>query len=185
MSTKVTQSANDLLQNDGVDKMLVEKVWHDLNEAVPKEQVQRVVAQIAHKYLDAPVQAFVPILIHREAIDQLRPSPTIKKTLATDLVPATHGQRRGNLPAAEPTNNKHKNGSLTMKKLSRLLHLSLLITLLAACSGTAVNTSTSTSTSTSSTTAVTSVVNEVAATAVGGIGGVDAACVWRGAWRTG
>ena len=79
MSTKVTRSTNDLSQNDGMDKTLVEKVWHDLNEAVPREQVQRVVAQIALKYQDAPVQTFVPILIHREAIDQLRPSPTIKK----------------------------------------------------------------------------------------------------------
>lgn len=164
MSTKVTQSPDGLSPQDGVDQSLVEKVWHDLNQAVPREQVQRVVAQLALRYRDAPVQAFVPILIHRQALDQLKPPPTVKQTPATDLVPANNGLRRGKVPVAEPTNHKHKNGLKTMKKLSRLLHLSILITLLAACSGTAVESTTTTSTS--STTAVTSVVDEVVATAV-------------------
>ena len=100
MSTKVTQSANALSQHDGVDKSLVEKVWHDLNKEVPREQVHRVVAQIALKYQDAPVQAFVPILIHRQAMDQLRPAPKINNLSATDLVPANPGQRRDTITAA-------------------------------------------------------------------------------------
>lgn len=163
MSTKVTQSANALSQHDGVDKSLVEKVWHALNKEVPREQVHRVVAQIALKYRDAPVQAFVPILIHRQAIDQLRPSPIIKNSPATDLVPANLGQRRNTVTAAKPINHKPKNGLVKMKKLSRLLHLSLLLTLLAACSGATAVQTTSTSTTTTTTT---SVVDEVAATAV-------------------
>ena len=164
MSTKVTQSANALSQHDGVDKSLVEKVWHDLNKEVPREQVHRVVAQIALKYQDAPVQAFVPILIHRQAMDQLRPAPKINNLSATDLVPANPGQRRDTITAAKPINHKPKNGLIKMKKLSRLLHLSILITLLAACSGTAAETVTNTSSS--STTAVAAVVDEVVATAV-------------------
>lgn len=146
--------ADGLSQHDWVDQSLVEKVWHDLNQAVSREQVHHVVANIALQYRDAPVQAFVPILVHRQAIDQLRPSPTVKKTAAANLAPAINGQRRDNLSAAAP-NNKRKNGLNTMKKLSRLLHLSILLTLLAACSGTAVQTSTSSS-----------VVEAVAATAV-------------------
>jgi len=160
MSTKVRPGADGLSQHDWVDQSLVEKVWHDLNQAVPREQVHHVVANIALQYRDAPVQAFVPILVHRQAIDQLRPSPTVKKTAAANLAPASKGQRRDNLTVAAPINNKRKNGLNTMKKLSRLLHLSILLTLLAACSGTAVQTS-STTTSTSS-----SVVEAVAATAV-------------------
>ena len=166
MSTKGTQNA---VEQDGVDKTLVEKVWHDLNKEVPKEQVHRVVAQITMAYQDAPVQAFVPILIHRQALDQLKSSLTVKKTPVTDLVPANNGQQQSNLSAAKPINNKRKNGFITMKKLSQLLHLSILIMLLAACSGTAVETSTNTSTSTSNSTTtsvVTSVEDEVVATAV-------------------
>lgn len=56
-----------------VDESLVEKVWRDLDKQLPREQVTHVVAEIALKFQDATVKTFLPILIHREAMERLKP----------------------------------------------------------------------------------------------------------------
>jgi len=56
-----------------VDESLVEKVWRDLDEQLPREQVAHVVAEIALEFQDATVKTFLPILIHRQAMARLKP----------------------------------------------------------------------------------------------------------------
>ena len=56
----------------GVDDALVEKLWQDLDEQLSREQIGRVVDQIAGEFQDATVKVFIPILIHRLALEQLK-----------------------------------------------------------------------------------------------------------------
>ncbi|MCB9421996.1 MAG: hypothetical protein H6667_19505 [Ardenticatenaceae bacterium] len=75
MSMELHQTGVEANQQDAMneaDDLLVEKVWHDLDEQLPREQVGRVVAEIAHGYQNAKVKTFLPILIHREALEQLQ-----------------------------------------------------------------------------------------------------------------
>ena len=65
MSKTIEQSAAGSNQHDTVDNSLVEQLWHDLDREVSHEQIRRVIEEIAVCYQDAPVQTFVPILIHR------------------------------------------------------------------------------------------------------------------------
>lgn len=57
---------------DNVDDSLVEKLWHDLDGQVSCEQIGRAVTEIATRFQTATVTAFVPIFIHRRALEQLR-----------------------------------------------------------------------------------------------------------------
>jgi len=56
-----------------MDESIVEKVWGDLDEQLPREQVAHVVTEISLEYKDATVKSFLPILIHREAMERLKP----------------------------------------------------------------------------------------------------------------
>ena len=64
--------ANQHHAMNDVDDSIVEKVWHDLHEQLPYEHVSQVVAEVTFEYQDARVKTFLPILIHREALDRLR-----------------------------------------------------------------------------------------------------------------
>ena len=57
---------------NNVDPYLIEKVWRDLDGQLSREYVRRVVAEVARGFQDAKVKAFLPILIHREALKQLK-----------------------------------------------------------------------------------------------------------------
>ncbi|MCB8922679.1 MAG: hypothetical protein H6662_13920 [Ardenticatenaceae bacterium] len=75
MSMKLHQ--NDAEANrhgviNDVDDLLIEKVWRDLDGQLSREQVGRVVAEVSLGYQDAKVKAFLPILIHRQAVERLK-----------------------------------------------------------------------------------------------------------------
>jgi hypothetical protein len=57
---------------DYVDDSLVETLWHDLDGKVSRQQIARAATEIAAKYEKAIVTAFVPIFIHRQALEQLK-----------------------------------------------------------------------------------------------------------------
>ena len=57
---------------DGVDDSLVEKVWLDLDRQLPRERVSRVVDEVALGFQNATVKTFLPILVHRRALERLR-----------------------------------------------------------------------------------------------------------------
>jgi len=56
---------------DYVDDSLVEKLWLDLNGQVSRDQIDRTVTEIAAHFQNARVTTFVPIFIHRKALEQL------------------------------------------------------------------------------------------------------------------
>lgn len=51
---------------------IIEKVWQDLDGQMPREQISRVVDEIALEYQDATVKAFVSIFVHRQALERLK-----------------------------------------------------------------------------------------------------------------
>ena len=57
---------------DNMDDSVVEKLWHDLDGRVSRQQIARAVTQIAARFEKATVTAFVPIFIHRQALEHLR-----------------------------------------------------------------------------------------------------------------
>jgi hypothetical protein len=92
----------DGVMND-VDASLVEKVWHDLDGQVSREQVGRVVTEIALRFQDAAVEAFVPIFIHRQAVERLKRLLNENRLSANGRMPFTGEQWQGNEPAAKST----------------------------------------------------------------------------------
>ena len=57
---------------DGIDDVLVEEIWHELDRQLPRERVGCVVAEIAIEFQDATVKTFLPILVRRRALERLR-----------------------------------------------------------------------------------------------------------------
>ena len=57
---------------DGIDNKLVDEIWHELDKQLPRVRVRCVVSEIALRFQDATVKTFLPILVHRCAVEQLR-----------------------------------------------------------------------------------------------------------------
>lgn len=57
---------------DYVDDSLVDKLWHELDGQVSRQRIAGAVTEIAAKFERATVTAFVPVSIHRQALEQLR-----------------------------------------------------------------------------------------------------------------
>ena len=52
---------------------LIELIWHDLNQLIPRRRVADVARRIAAGFADARVEAFIPIFVRRATCDWLRP----------------------------------------------------------------------------------------------------------------
>ena len=75
MSIELHQSTAEGYQNeiiDGIDDVLIEAIWLDLNRQLPRERVRCVVTEIALGFQDAAVKTFLPILVRRQALERLR-----------------------------------------------------------------------------------------------------------------
>jgi len=75
MSVELHQSAAEAHPYefvDGIDDMLVEAIWRELERQSPRERVRCVVAEIANGFQDAKVKTFLPIFIRRRAIERLK-----------------------------------------------------------------------------------------------------------------
>ena len=57
---------------DYVDDSLVEKLWTDLDGQVSRQQIARAVIEIAVRFEKVTVTEFVPVFIHRQALEHLR-----------------------------------------------------------------------------------------------------------------
>ena len=86
---------------NNIDEHLVETVWQDLDKQVSREQIRRVVAEISLEFQDATVTAFVPIFVHRRAVDQLQKQLDENRLLTNGKRPFVGKQRQGNLPVAK------------------------------------------------------------------------------------
>ena len=67
---------------DGIDEVLIEAIWHELDWQLPRERVRCVVAEIALGFQDATVKSFLPILVRRRALVRLRKE--INEIVSTD-----------------------------------------------------------------------------------------------------
>jgi hypothetical protein len=70
---------------DGVDDVLVEAIWQDLERQLPRERVSCVVAETALGFQDATVKAFLPILVHRRVLEKLRQEIDAKDSIDNRL----------------------------------------------------------------------------------------------------
>jgi dsDNA-specific endonuclease/ATPase MutS2 len=57
---------------DYVDDALVDMIWKDLDGQVSRQQIAGAVTQIAARFEEATVTAFVPIFIRRQALEYLK-----------------------------------------------------------------------------------------------------------------
>ena len=75
MSVELHQSATEAHPYDivdGIDDVLVEAIWHELERRLPRERVRCVVAETAIGFQDARVKTFLPILVRRRAFERLK-----------------------------------------------------------------------------------------------------------------
>ena len=77
-----------------IDSSIVEKVWNDLDGQVSREQISQIVAAITLKYQNAAVKAFVPIFIHREALEQLKEQLNENHLSANGRIPFANKPRQ-------------------------------------------------------------------------------------------
>ena len=118
-------------ENDSI----IEKVWQDLDGQLSREQIGQTVTEIALKYQDATVQAFVPIFIHRQAVERLKRQLNESRLPTNGRLPTVDKQQSGNEPAAKSPIQLQMKGKSKMKKYAMFVLLSILIFVLAACSG--------------------------------------------------
>ena len=50
---------------------LIEETWRELKGEVPRSRIFEVVTELADRYEDAKVKAFIPILVRRQAVELL------------------------------------------------------------------------------------------------------------------
>src|SRR5262245_60343463 len=58
---------------DYVDEALIEKLWHELNEQIPREQIYQVATQVFAQFQNVTVTNFLPIFIYRQTLEKLKP----------------------------------------------------------------------------------------------------------------
>ena len=67
-----TAEANPGDAINGIDDSLVEQVWRELDGQLSHERVECIVTEVALGFQDAAVKTFLPIFIHRRALERLR-----------------------------------------------------------------------------------------------------------------
>jgi hypothetical protein len=51
---------------------MVDQVWHSLHEEVDLLTICQTLVRILVKYIDVPVQTYIPIFAYREAVAELK-----------------------------------------------------------------------------------------------------------------
>jgi hypothetical protein len=75
MSVELHKSAPEedpYVNADGTYDVIVEEIWQELDKQLPRERVRCVITEIAPGFQDAMVRTFIPIFIHRRALEKLR-----------------------------------------------------------------------------------------------------------------
>ena len=88
--------------HDGPDREvegMIEKVWQHLQGRVNRSDILQVILKILPKYENARVTIYVPILVHREAVDVLRTRLDEPKPYrpVRDAKPDSHPVKRDDL----------------------------------------------------------------------------------------
>lgn len=73
-----------LLAPQSADQLsdLSEKIWHDLSEQVPLDQIDHLVVEAAARFEDATVTSFIPLLIQRQVRERLHVQSGLETLLA-------------------------------------------------------------------------------------------------------
>lgn len=72
VQNQTVTSEDPFLNRNNEDDSTVEMVWQDIDRKLPRERVGRVVAEFEIGFKNAAVKTFVPILVHRLALERLR-----------------------------------------------------------------------------------------------------------------
>ena len=79
---------------DYVDDALVDMIWKDLDGQVSRQQIAGAVTQIATRFEEATVTAFVPIFIRRQALEYLKRDCTSKSDPVISRASTDDGDRQ-------------------------------------------------------------------------------------------
>ena len=60
-------------EHSEVDETLVDSIWNELEGKVGREKIRSAIMRARAKYDTARVNTFVPILVRRQVLDELRP----------------------------------------------------------------------------------------------------------------
>lgn len=60
-------------ENSELDETLVDSIWNELEGQVGREKIRSAIMRARGKYATARVNTFVPILVRRHVLDELRP----------------------------------------------------------------------------------------------------------------
>ena len=93
-------------ENDSI----IEKVWQDLDGQMSREQIGRTVAEITLGYQDVTVKAFVPIFIHREAVERLKSQLNENSLSVNGRLPTADKHQPAIEPAAQSPNHLQMKG---------------------------------------------------------------------------
>lgn len=69
---------------------LSEKIWHDMSEQVPLDQIDHLVVEAAAQFEDATVTTFIPLLIQRQVRQRLHAEIGVETLLADSPEPQIH-----------------------------------------------------------------------------------------------
>jgi hypothetical protein len=73
---------------NSLGESVVEQLWHDLDGQVSRDQIDRTVTEIAAQFQNARVSTFVPIFIHRKALQHLKGILASTSHMAASSAPA-------------------------------------------------------------------------------------------------
>lgn len=68
----ITVETEPLNGTDYLDEALIEKMWHELDEQVSREQIRLMATQVAAQFEDATVTTFIPVFVYRETYEKLK-----------------------------------------------------------------------------------------------------------------
>jgi hypothetical protein len=69
---KVGNSAVSKYQTDWPIDTITEQIWNELNGAVTRSTINKVLTEVVPNYENARIQTFVPIFVRRDAVKRLR-----------------------------------------------------------------------------------------------------------------
>jgi biotin-(acetyl-CoA carboxylase) ligase len=75
MNNEQSKPEHAALANDGPEweiEAMLEEVWHQLRGRVRRTDILQVLLEILPRYADARVTLYLPILVHREAVEVLQ-----------------------------------------------------------------------------------------------------------------
>ncbi len=68
----ILNTANTIKSNVWDVEAIIDQVWTNLDGRIPRTTVYTTVVRLLEKYDNAVIRLYVPLLVHREAVELLR-----------------------------------------------------------------------------------------------------------------